>query len=126
MDFDGQLHAKLRPSRHGPTVAQSWSRPTVPARGARSNETFLAKAPTVPVDMTFLDLEPWRHSIRRTPGTRSSPASRTSPGRQRHGPRQQRDTERTYGDFIEVVGYRGELVDEIMLPRCSRRRGPGA
>src|SRR5579863_8625209 len=88
-----------------------------------SNEKFLAKAPTVPADMTFLDLEdavaPLEKesarpkvvdAIKNLPWDERVLCVRVNAW----------DTEWTYGDVIEVVGNAGERLDEIMLPKVQR------
>ena len=87
-----------------------------------SNEKFLAKAPTVPADMTFLDLEdavaPLEKesarpkvvdAIKNLPWDDRVLCVRVNAW----------DTEWTYGDVIEVVGNAGERLDEIMLPKVQ-------
>jgi citrate lyase subunit beta / citryl-CoA lyase len=88
-----------------------------------SNEKFLAKAPTVPADMTFLDLEdavaPLEKeaarpkvvdAIKNLPWDDRVLCVRVNAW----------DTEWTYGDVIEVVGNAGERLDEIMLPKVQQ------
>src|SRR5579884_3837716 len=87
-----------------------------------SNEKFLAKAPTVPADMSFLDLEdsvaPLEkeaarakvvEAIRKQPWDDRVLCVRINAW----------DTEWTYGDVIEVVGNAGERLDEVMLPKVQ-------
>ena len=87
-----------------------------------SNEKFLAKAPTVPADMTFLDLEdavaPLEKeaarpkvvdAIKNLPWDDRVLCVRVNAW----------DTAWTYGDVIEVVGNSGERLDEIMLPKVQ-------
>ena len=87
-----------------------------------SNEKFLAKAPTVPADMTFLDLEdavaPLEKesarpkvvdAIKNLPWDERVLCVRVNAW----------DTEWTYGDVIEVVGNAGERLDEVMLPKVQ-------
>ena len=87
-----------------------------------SNERFLAKAPTVPADMSFLDLEdsvaPLEKeaarakvvdAIRKQPWDDRVLCVRINAW----------DTEWTYGDVIEVVGNAGERLDEVMLPKVQ-------
>jgi len=87
-----------------------------------SNEKFLAKAPTVAADMTFLDLEdavaPLEKesarpkvvdAIKNLPWDDRVLCVRVNAW----------DTEWTYGDVIEVVGNAGERLDEIMLPKVQ-------
>ena len=93
-----------------------------------SNEKFLAKAPTVPADMTFLDLEDAVAPLEKE-GARPKVVDAI-----KNLPWDERvlcvrvnawDTEWTYGDVIEVVGNAGERLDEIMLPKVQYavRRG---
>ncbi|HMD45399.1 MAG TPA: CoA ester lyase [Acidimicrobiales bacterium] len=88
-----------------------------------SNERFLAKAPTVAADMTFLDLE---DSV--------APAEKVAARAKvidavKNLPWDDRvlcvrinawDTRFTYGDVIEVVGGAGDRLDEVMLPKVQR------
>jgi citrate lyase subunit beta/citryl-CoA lyase len=87
-----------------------------------SNEKFLAKAPTVPADMTFLDLEDAVAPLEKV-GARPKVVDAI-----KNLPWDDRvlcvrvnawDTEWTYGDVIEVVGNAGERLDEIMLPKVQ-------
>ncbi len=87
-----------------------------------SNEKFLAKAPTVPADMTFLDLEDAVAPLEKE-GARPKVVDAI-----KNLPWDDRvlcvrvnawDTEWTYGDVIEVVGNSGERLDEIMLPKVQ-------
>ena len=87
-----------------------------------SNEKFLAKAPTVPADMTFLDLEDAVAPLEKA-GARAKVVDAI-----KNLPWDERvlcvrvnawDTEWTYGDVIEVVGNAGERLDEIMLPKVQ-------
>lgn len=87
-----------------------------------SSERFLAKAPTVPADMTFLDLE-------------DSVAPSEKVGARRKVVDAIRDlawddrvlcvrvnawdSEWTYGDVIEVVEGAGKRLDEVMLPKVQ-------
>ncbi len=87
-----------------------------------SSERFLEKAPTVPADMTFLDLE-------------DSVAPLEKEGARQKVVRAIReldwddrvlcvrinawDTRWTYGDVIEVVAGAGERLDEVMLPKVQ-------
>ena len=86
-----------------------------------SNERFLAKAPTVPADMSFLDLE---DSV--APAEKE--AARAKVVDAIHQPWDERvlcvrinawDTRWTYGDVIEVVGQAGARLDEVMLPKVQ-------
>ena len=87
-----------------------------------SNEKFLAKAPTLPADMFFLDLEdavaPLEKeaarakvvgAIRDLDWGDAVVCVRVNAW----------DTRWTYGDVIEVVGGAGERLDEIMLPKVQ-------
>ena len=86
------------------------------------NEKFLAKAPTVPADMTFLDLEDAVAPLAKE-GARPKVVDAI-----KNLPWDDRvlcvrvnawDTEWTYGDVIEVVGNAGERLDEVMLPKVQ-------
>lgn len=87
-----------------------------------SSERFLEKAPTIPADMSFLDLEdsvaPLEKEAARGKVVRAI----------RELPWDDRvlcvrvnawDTKWTYQDVIEVVGGAGERLDEIMLPKVQ-------
>jgi citrate lyase subunit beta/citryl-CoA lyase len=87
-----------------------------------SNERFLAKAPTVPADMSFLDLEDSVAPLEKE-AARAKVADAV-----KNLPWDDRvlcvrinawDTEWTYGDVIEVVGNAGERLDELMLPKVQ-------
>ena len=87
-----------------------------------SSERFLSKAPGVPADMTFLDLEDSVAPLEKE-GARPKVASAI-----RELPWDDRvlcvrvnawDTRWTYGDVIEVVSGAGERLDEIMLPKVQ-------
>ncbi len=88
-----------------------------------SNERFLAKAPTVPADMTFLDLEDSVAPLEKE-------AARAKVVDAIKGLSWDErvlcvrinawDTKWTYGDVIEVVGNAGERLDEVMLPKVQR------
>jgi len=87
-----------------------------------SSEKFLAKAPTVEADMTFLDLEDSVAPLEKVAArAKVAEAIRT----QDWGERvlcvrvNAWDTEWTYGDIIEVVGTAGTRLDEIMLPKVQ-------
>src|SRR5215469_10361069 len=87
-----------------------------------SSERFLAKAPKVPADMTFLDLE---DSV--APLEKESSRAKVVDAikNQDWGERvlcvrvNAWDTKWTYGDVIEVVGNAGERLDEVMLPKTQ-------
>ncbi|MDA8101814.1 MAG: CoA ester lyase [Nitrospiraceae bacterium] len=87
-----------------------------------SSERFLEKAPTIPADMSFLDLEdsvaPLEKEAARGKIVRAI----------RDLPWDDRvlcvrinawDTRWTYQDVIEVVGSAGERLDEVMLPKVQ-------
>src|SRR5271166_3962778 len=87
-----------------------------------SNERFLAKAPTVAADMTFLDLE---DSV--APSEKEAARAKVADA-VKNLPWDERvlcvrvnawDTKWTYGDVIEVVGGAGERLDEVMLPKVG-------
>jgi citrate lyase subunit beta/citryl-CoA lyase len=87
-----------------------------------SSERFLEKAPTVPADMTFLDLE---DSV--APLEKESARSKVVDAIKNHdwGERvmcvrvNAWDTKWTYGDVVEVVGNAGERLEEVMLPKTQ-------
>jgi citrate lyase subunit beta/citryl-CoA lyase len=87
-----------------------------------SSERFLNKAPTVPADMTFLDLEdavaPLEKEAARAKAVDAIKnldwGDRVLCVRVNAW-----DTKWTYGDVIEVVGNAGERLDEIMLPKVN-------
>jgi citrate lyase subunit beta/citryl-CoA lyase len=87
-----------------------------------SSEKFLAKAPTVEADMTFLDLEDSVAPLEKVSARAKVVAAIRD---QDWGERvlcvrvNAWDTEWTYGDVIEVVGNAGERLDEIMLPKVQ-------
>ncbi|MDA8147270.1 MAG: CoA ester lyase [Actinomycetota bacterium] len=87
-----------------------------------SNDRFLAKAPTVPADMSFLDLEDSVAPLEKE-GARARVVDAI-----KNLPWDDRvlcvrinawDTEWTYGDVIEVVGNAGPRLDEVMLPKVQ-------
>jgi citrate lyase subunit beta/citryl-CoA lyase len=87
-----------------------------------SSERFLAKAPTVNADMTFLDLEDAVAPLEKE----SARAKAVDAIKNLDwGDRvlcvrvNAWDTKWTYGDVIEVVGNAGERLDEIMLPKVN-------
>jgi citrate lyase subunit beta/citryl-CoA lyase len=87
-----------------------------------SSERFLAKAPTVTADMTFLDLEDSVAPNEKVAArARVVEAIRTLPWDDRVLCVRVNawDTKWTYGDVIEVVGNAGERLDEIMLPKVQ-------
>ena len=88
-----------------------------------SSERFLEKAPSIPADMTFLDLE---DSV--APVEKESARNKVVKAL-RELPWDDRvlcvrvnawDTRFTYGDVIEVVSKAGERLDEVMLPKVQR------
>jgi citrate lyase subunit beta/citryl-CoA lyase len=87
-----------------------------------SNEKFLAKAPSLPADMFFLDLEDAVAPLEKEAARAKVVAA----------VREQDwgdsvlcvrvnawDTKWTYGDVIEVVGQAGPRLDEVMLPKVQ-------
>ncbi|CAG4924630.1 CoA ester lyase [Acidithrix sp. C25] len=87
-----------------------------------SSERFLAKAPTIPADMSFLDLEDSVAPLEKE-GARTKVVEAI-----RNLEWDDRvlcvrvnawDTKWTYADVIEVVGNAGERLDEIMLPKVQ-------
>jgi len=87
-----------------------------------SSERFLEKAPSVPADMTFLDLEDSVAPLEKE-GARAKVVKAI-----RELPWDDRvlcvrvnawDTKWTYGDVIEVVSGAGERLDEVMLPKVQ-------
>src|SRR5579863_4843796 len=87
-----------------------------------SNDRFLEKAPSVPADMTFLDLEDSVAPLEKE-GARGQVvnAVRTLAWDDRVLCVRVNawDTRYTYGDVIEVVAGAGERLDEIMLPKVQ-------
>ncbi|MGH9171511.1 MAG: HpcH/HpaI aldolase/citrate lyase family protein [Acidimicrobiales bacterium] len=87
-----------------------------------SSERFLQKAPSVPADMTFLDLEDSvapleKHSARALVAKAIRELAwddRVICVRVNAW-----DTQWTYGDVIDVVTGAGERLDEIMLPKVE-------
>lgn len=87
-----------------------------------SSERFLAKAPTVEADMTFLDLEDAVAPKEKVPArAKVAEAIRTLDWGERVLCVRVNawDTEWTYGDVIEVVSNAGPRLDEIMLPKVQ-------
>src|ERR1700751_3465984 len=87
-----------------------------------SNEKFLAKAPGLPADMFFLDLEDAVAPLEKEAArAKVVEAIKTSDWGDAvvcvrvNG----WDTRWTYGDVIEVVGRAGTRLDEIMLPKVQ-------
>ena len=99
---------------------------TLPRRSCHSvpgsNEKFLAKAPTLPADMFFLDLEDAVAPLEKE-------AARDKVVKAIHDHDwgdavlcvrvNAWDTRWTYGDVIEVVGNAGTRLDELMLPKVQ-------
>ena len=87
-----------------------------------SSERFLNKGPTIPADMTFLDLEDAVAPLEKE-GARAKAVDAIK--NLDWGERvlcvrvNAWDTKWTYGDVIEVVGNAGERLDEIMLPKVN-------
>ena len=87
-----------------------------------ATEKFLAKAPTVPADMTFLDLEDSVAPLEKVAArAKVVDAVKNLPWDDRVLCVRVNawDTEWTYGDVIEVVGNAGERLDEVMLPKVQ-------
>jgi citrate lyase subunit beta / citryl-CoA lyase len=87
-----------------------------------ANEKFLAKAPTVPADMTFLDLEDSVAPLEKVAARAKvvdAVKNLTWDDRVLCVRVNAWDTEWTYGDVIEVVGNAGERLDEVMLPKVQ-------
>jgi citrate lyase subunit beta/citryl-CoA lyase len=87
-----------------------------------SSEKFLAKAPTLPADMFFLDLEDAVAPLEKEDArAKVVDAIRTSDwGDAVLCVRVNAwDTRWTYGDVIEVVGNAGTRLDEVMLPKVQ-------
>jgi citrate lyase subunit beta/citryl-CoA lyase len=87
-----------------------------------SSERFIAKAPGVPADMTFLDLEDAVAPLEKE----AARAKVVTAIRQVQWDDRvicvrvnAWDTRWTYGDVIEVVSGAGERLDEIMLPKVQ-------
>jgi citrate lyase subunit beta/citryl-CoA lyase len=88
-----------------------------------SNEKFLAKAPTVPADMSFLDLEDSVAPVEKV----AARAKVVEAIRKQEWDERVLcvrvnawDTEWTVGDVLEVVPGAGERLDEVMLPKVQR------
>jgi citrate lyase subunit beta/citryl-CoA lyase len=87
-----------------------------------SNEKFLAKAPTVPADMTFLDLEDSVAPLEKEAARGKvvdAIKNLTWDDRVLCVRINAWDSEWTYGDVIAVVGGAGERLDEVMLPKVQ-------
>ncbi|MFZ0666247.1 MAG: CoA ester lyase [Acidimicrobiales bacterium] len=87
-----------------------------------SNTRFLEKAPSVPADMSFLDLE---DSVAPLEKVEARAKVVEAVRKQEWDDRvlcvrvNAWDTEWTVGDVIEVVGNAGERLDEVMLPKVQ-------
>jgi citrate lyase subunit beta/citryl-CoA lyase len=87
-----------------------------------SNEKFLAKAPSLPADMFFLDLEDAVAPLEKEAARAKVVAAVRD---QDWGDSvlcvrvNAWDTKWTYEDVIEVVGHAGPRLDEIMLPKVQ-------
>src|ERR1700722_16591813 len=87
-----------------------------------SNEKFLAKAPSLPADMFFLDLE---DAVAPLEKEAARPKVVAAVREQDWGDAvlcvrvNAWDTKWTYGDVISVVGEAGPRLDEIMLPKVQ-------
>ncbi len=87
-----------------------------------ATEKFLAKAPTVPADMTFLDLEDSVAPLEKVAARKKvvdAIKNLAWDERVLCVRLNAWDTEWTYGDVIEVVGNAGERLDEVMLPKVQ-------
>src|SRR5947207_7790974 len=87
-----------------------------------SSERFLQKGPSVPADMTFLDLE---DSVAPLEKESARAKAVDAVKNQDWGEKilcvrvNAWDTKWTYGDVIEVVGNAGERLEEVMLPKVQ-------
>ena len=83
---------------------------------------MLAKAPTLPADMVFLDLEDATAPLEKE-AARAKVVDAVK--NQDWGDKvlcvrvNAWDTKWTYGDVIEVVGRAGERLEEVMLPKVQ-------
>ncbi len=87
-----------------------------------ATEKFLAKAPTVAADMTFLDLEDSVAPLEKVAARAKvvdAVKNLTWDDRVLCVRINAWDTEWTYGDVVEVVGNAGERLDEVMLPKVQ-------
>jgi citrate lyase subunit beta/citryl-CoA lyase len=88
-----------------------------------SNEKFLAKAPGLPADMFFLDLEDAVAPLEKE-AARAKVVAAVAEQDWRDAVVCVRvnawDTKWTYGDVIEVVGKAGPRLDEVMLPKVQQ------
>ena len=99
---------------------------TLPRRSCHSvpgsSEKFLAKAPTLPADMIFLDLEDAVAPLEKEAARQKVVSAIRD---QNWGDAvlcvrvNAWDTKWTYGDVIEVVSNAGTRLDEIMLPKVQ-------
>ena len=87
-----------------------------------SSDKFIAKAPTIPADMVFLDLEDSVAPLEKV-AARAKVVDAIK--NQDWGDRvlcvrvNAWDTEWTYGDVIEVVSGGGDRLEEVMLPKVQ-------
>jgi citrate lyase subunit beta/citryl-CoA lyase len=87
-----------------------------------SSEKMLGKAPGIPADMVFLDLE---DSV--APLEKESARAKAVDAIKNHDWGEKVvcvrinawDTKWTYGDVIEIVGNAGERLEEVMLPKVQ-------
>ena len=87
-----------------------------------ATEKFLAKAPTVAADMTFLDLEDSVAPLEKVAARAKvvdAIKNLTWDDRVLCVRINAWDTEWTYGDVIDVVGNAGERLDEVMMPKVQ-------
>ncbi len=87
-----------------------------------SSERFLQKGPSIPADMTFLDLEDSVAPLEKVEarGKVVDAIKNLDWGDRVLCVRVNAwDTKWTYGDVIEVVGNAGERLDEVMLPKVQ-------
>lgn len=87
-----------------------------------SSERFLQKGPSIPADMTFLDLEDSVAPLEKVEarGKVVDAIKNLDWGDRVLCVRVNAwDTKWTYGDVIEVVGSAGERLDEVMLPKVQ-------
>ncbi|HUR76835.1 MAG TPA: CoA ester lyase [Acidimicrobiales bacterium] len=87
-----------------------------------SSEKMLGKGPTIPADMTFLDLEDAVSPLEKVDARKKvvDAVKNLDWGDRVLCVRVNAwDTEWTYGDVIEVVGNAGSRLDEIMLPKVN-------
>src|ERR1700739_1444200 len=88
-----------------------------------SSERFLAKGPSVPADMTFLDLEDSFAPLEKEAArAKAVDAIKNLPWDDRVLCVRVNawDTKWTYGDVIEVVSGAGERLAEVMRPKVQR------